>query len=69
MKFETTDLRLRPDLAFPESGRYVAPGALQPVVIDRERNLGRCDDPNVWMSHPVRQGSGTPNPWASTWFR
>jgi GNAT superfamily N-acetyltransferase len=40
-------------MAFPESGRYVVPGALQPVVIDRERDLGRYDDPNIWMRHPV----------------
>ena len=40
-------------MAFPESGRYVVPGALQPVVIDHERDLGRYDDPNIWMRHPV----------------
>jgi GNAT superfamily N-acetyltransferase len=40
-------------MAFPESGRYVVPGALQSVAIDRERDLGRYDDPNVWMRHPV----------------
>ena len=40
-------------MAFPESGRYVVPGALQPVAIDRERDLGRYDDPNIWMRHPV----------------
>ena len=40
-------------IAFPESGRYVVPGALQPVVIDRERDLGRYEDPNIWMRHPV----------------
>ena len=38
---------------FPESGDYVVPGALQPVVIDRENNLGRYEDPNVWMRHPT----------------
>lgn len=38
---------------FPDSGPYVVPGALQPVLIDRERDLGRLDDPNVWMRHPV----------------
>jgi hypothetical protein len=43
-------------IALPESGRYVVPGALQPVVIDRERDLGRYDDPNIWMRHPVRKG-------------
>ena len=41
------------NLAFPESGLYVVAGALQPVVIDRERDLGRYEDPNIWMRHPV----------------
>lgn len=40
-------------MRFPESGEYAVPGALQPVHIDRERDEGRCDDPNVWMRHPV----------------
>ena len=39
------------DMRFPESGAYVVPGALQPVTIDRERNEGRYEDPNVWMRH------------------
>ena len=39
------------DMRFPDSGSYVVPGALQPVVIDRERDLGRYEDPNVWMRH------------------
>ena len=38
---------------FPESGEYVIPGALQPVLIDRNRDAGRYEDPNVWMRHPV----------------
>jgi hypothetical protein len=37
----------------PESGEYVVPGALQPVLIDRNRDVGRYEDPNVWMRHPV----------------
>jgi hypothetical protein len=40
-------------MAFPESGQYVVPGALAPVHIDRERDLGRYEEPNVWMCHPV----------------
>lgn len=40
-------------MAFPESGAYVVPGALQPITIDRERDRGRYEDPNVWMHHPV----------------
>ena len=38
-------------MSFPESGEYVVPGALQPITIDRERNTGRYEDPNVWMRH------------------
>lgn len=41
------------DLRFPDSGSYVVPGALQPVVIDRDRDLGVYEDPNYWMHHPV----------------
>jgi GNAT superfamily N-acetyltransferase len=41
------------DLRFPDSGSYVVPGALQPVVIDREKDVGRYEDPNVWMRHPI----------------
>lgn len=40
-------------MIFPESGWYVVPGALQPVQIDCERNIGRYEDPNYWMKHPV----------------
>jgi len=39
------------DMRFPDSGSYVVPGALQPVSIDRERDEGRYEDPNVWMTH------------------
>ncbi len=38
-------------MAFPESGSYVVPGALQPITVDRERDLGRYEEPNVWMCH------------------
>lgn len=41
-------------MAFPDSGAYVVPGALQPVIIDRATDRGRYEDPNVWMRHPVR---------------
>ncbi len=41
------------EMRFPDSGSYVVPGALQPVVIDRDRDEGRYDDPNVWMRHPA----------------
>lgn len=41
----------------PESGPYVLPGALNPVGMDLERNLGTYEEPNVWMRHPVEAGS------------
>lgn len=40
-------------LPMPGSGEYVIPGALQPVVIDRARDIGVYEDPNVWMEHAV----------------
>ena len=40
------------DMRFPDSGPYVVPGALQPVRIDRDKDEGRYEDPNVWMRHP-----------------
>jgi hypothetical protein len=40
-------------MRFPETGLYVVPGALQPVVIDRERDRGRYEDPGIWMRHRV----------------
>jgi hypothetical protein len=42
-------------LSFPESGPYVVRDALQPVMIDRERDTGRYDDPGIWMLHRVRR--------------
>lgn len=38
-------------MAFPETGAYVVPGALVPVEIDRERDEGLYEEPNVWMVH------------------
>lgn len=40
-------------MLFPESDAYVVPGALQPVVMDLERDLGVYEEPNVWMRHPL----------------
>jgi hypothetical protein len=38
---------------FPESGIYTVPGALVPVIIDREAGLGRYVEPNIWMRHRI----------------
>jgi GNAT superfamily N-acetyltransferase len=42
------------EMAFPESGTYVVPGALVPVEVDHERDDGLYIEPNVWMVHPAR---------------
>jgi hypothetical protein len=42
-------------MLFPESDAYVVQGALRPVVMDLERDLGVYEEPNVWMHHPVEE--------------
>ena len=36
---------------FPDTGRYVIPGELEPITIDREADIGSYVEPNVWMAH------------------
>jgi GNAT superfamily N-acetyltransferase len=43
-------------MRFPESGPYVVPGALCPVRMDLERDVGTYEEPNVWMRHPIEAG-------------
>ena len=38
-------------MAFPSSGSYVVPGALDLVEIDRVRDLGTYAETNLWMRH------------------
>jgi GNAT superfamily N-acetyltransferase len=38
-------------MAFPETGRYVVPGALDLVEIDRKRDFGAYAETNLWMRH------------------
>jgi GNAT superfamily N-acetyltransferase len=38
-------------LPMPATGSYVMPGALVPVEIDRERDVGLYIEPNCWMVH------------------
>jgi hypothetical protein len=40
-------------LALPESGRYVVPGAFQPIRVDRRRDRVHYHEANVWMLHCV----------------
>jgi aryl carrier-like protein len=40
-------------LALERSGRYQVEGALQPVAIDVDANLGEYFDPSVWIEHDL----------------
>jgi hypothetical protein len=40
-------------MAFPDNGSYVVEGALVPVEIDREQDVGRYVELNVWMRHSL----------------
>lgn len=40
-------------MRFPESGRYIVPGALEPVDIDCENNIGRYEDPSIWLKYHI----------------
>ncbi len=42
------------DMRFPDSGEYVIPGALQPVVMDVGEDVETYEEPNVWVRHVVR---------------
>jgi len=40
-------------LVFPQSGKYIVPGALIPITMDIEKDEGVYIEPNVWMQHPL----------------
>ncbi|HXJ80202.1 MAG TPA: GNAT family N-acetyltransferase [Candidatus Methylomirabilis sp.] len=43
----------RSGLSFPESGRFIVPGAFQPIVVDRARDRVQYAEANVGMLHPL----------------
>jgi hypothetical protein len=40
-------------MIFPASGKYTVPGALVPIEIDVERNIGRYVEPHLWMRYKI----------------
>jgi GNAT superfamily N-acetyltransferase len=46
-----TDWEQWAGMAFPESGQYVVPEALDLVSIDREQDQGTYHETNLWMRH------------------
>ena len=41
-------------MKFPQSGRYIIKGALEPIEINMEKDEGIYIEPNVWIVHEVR---------------
>lgn len=41
------------ELKFFQSGKYIVPGALNPIDMDVEGDKGIYIEPNVWMVHPL----------------
>jgi GNAT superfamily N-acetyltransferase len=41
-------------MTFPESGEYVVNGALNPIVISLEEDLGVYIEPNIWVLHEIK---------------
>ena len=39
------------NMKFPQSGDYIIPGALSPIRMDVEKDIGTYIEPNVWMNH------------------
>lgn len=37
--------------SFDRTGEYAVPGALAPIAIERERDIGRYVEPNVWFAY------------------
>ena len=42
-------------MKFPESGKYVIPGGLVPMEMDKPNDLGNYIEPNVWTVHDLRE--------------
>jgi hypothetical protein len=41
------------EMRFPASGEYWFPGGLATLAVDREADIGRYWEPNVWMHHSI----------------
>jgi GNAT superfamily N-acetyltransferase len=41
-------------MLLPQSGRYVVPGALVPIEVDRERDVAVYVEPNIWVFHAIQ---------------
>lgn len=44
-------------MKFPQSGNYIIAGALKPIQVDVENNVGEYIEPNVWIVHEIQKGS------------
>lgn len=44
-------------MAFPDTGRYIIPNGLSPLSVNKEANVGRYWEPNIWVLHPVPEST------------
>ncbi|CAF3254108.1 unnamed protein product [Rotaria socialis] len=44
-------------LSFQDSGEYIVKGALVPITIDLENNIGIYREPNIWIIHTINPNS------------
>jgi hypothetical protein len=42
-------------LPLPDSGEYIIPGGLVPLLVDRKADTGMYDEPNVWVVHRTQR--------------
>ncbi|HXQ35312.1 MAG TPA: hypothetical protein VN843_14945, partial [Anaerolineales bacterium] len=40
-------------MKLPQSGQHIVPGALNPVELNLEKDIGIYVEPNVWMAHRI----------------
>ncbi|MDE1482505.1 GNAT family N-acetyltransferase [Xenorhabdus bovienii] len=40
-------------MKFPQSGEYIIPGGLVPLLVDVEKQMGYYIEPNLWMFHSL----------------
>lgn len=42
------------NMKFPQSGKYIIPGALNPIEMNIQKDEGLYVEPNVWLQHTIK---------------
>ena len=40
-------------MVFPTSGSYIVPGAISPLIVDVDKDIGTLSEGHVWVNHPL----------------